>query len=96
MKKAINCGKLFDSMNEKVLEKRTILIDGERVENVINTHEFSSVGYEVIDLSDKFVMFGIIYRYFNQENNPPRNPLRFNVQINISDMTLLVILIIIN
>jgi len=60
MKKAIKCGKLFDSVEAKVLENKTILIEGDKIKDVIPTGEFSAEGYEVIDLSGKFVMPGLI------------------------------------
>jgi len=60
MKKAIKCGKLFDSAAGKVLEQQVIIVDGKKIEAVMPSVEFSPEGYEVIDLSDKFVLPGLI------------------------------------
>jgi len=60
MKKAIKCGKLFDSVEGSILESKVIIIDGAKIEAVIPAGEFQGGEYEVIDLSDKFVMPGLI------------------------------------
>ena len=60
MKKAIKCGKLFDAVEGKVVESKVIIVDGKKIEAVIPTGEFSGDGYEVIDLSSKFVLPGLI------------------------------------
>ena len=59
-KKAIKCSSLFDSRTGEVLRDRMILIDGERIEDVLPQAEAVLDGREVIDLSGKFVTPGLI------------------------------------
>ena len=59
MKKAIKCGKLFDSVEAKVVENKVIIVDGNKIE-AIESGDFSGEGFELIDLSDKFVLPGLI------------------------------------
>ena len=60
MKKAIKCGKLFHSTDGTVGENQVVLIEGERIQEVLDAASFREEGCEVIDLSDKFVMPGLI------------------------------------
>ena len=60
MKKAIKCGKLFDAVHGKVLEAQVIVVDDKKIEAVMPLSEFKPETYEVIDLSDKFVLPGLI------------------------------------
>lgn len=60
MKKIILCGKLFTAENDEVLENMALVISGNRIEAVIPAAEADREGAEVIDLSDKFVMPGLI------------------------------------
>jgi imidazolonepropionase-like amidohydrolase len=60
MKKAIKCGKLFDSVEGKVIENRVIIVEDNKIESVMPASEFQAQGYEVIDLGDKFVLPGLI------------------------------------
>ncbi len=58
-KKVLKCTKMFDAENEKVLENVLVFVDGNKVEKV---EDFSANtdGYELIDLSGKFVTPGLI------------------------------------
>ncbi len=58
-KQVIKCGKLFDAANEKVLENVLVYVDGNKIEKISTSGE-STEGYEVVDLSDKFVTPGLI------------------------------------
>lgn len=60
MKKLIKCGKLFLGKDEKVLEHQSILVDGNRIVEVGPWDHIGEADAEVIDLSDKFVMPGLI------------------------------------
>ena len=60
MKRAIKCGKLFDSQNCKVLEDKVVIIQDKTIYDVIDLREFAQEpDMEVIDLSDKFVTPGL-------------------------------------
>lgn len=60
MKTAIKCGKLFNPNTKKVEENRLIIICDDRVEEVLDIQNADLSGFDVIDLSDKFVMPGMI------------------------------------
>ncbi len=60
MRKAIKCGKLFNSVDGTVSENQIVLIEGERIQEVLDASSFREEDCEVIDLSDKFVMPGLI------------------------------------
>lgn len=74
MKRAIKCGKLFDSQNCKVLEDKVVIIEDKTIYDVIDLREFAQEpDMEVIDLSDKFVTPGLtdlhVHSGMNGEGN---------------------------
>ncbi len=60
MKTAIKCGKLFDPNTKSVLENMLIVIEGDKVLEVLPAQNAETAEMNVIDLSDKFVMPGLI------------------------------------
>ena len=50
MNKAIKCGKLFNSIDGSVSENQVVLVEGERIKDVVDEQGFCQEGYEVIDL----------------------------------------------
>ena len=60
MQTAIKCGKLFCPQDGKVIKNAVILVDGEIIKDVQDDKAAIPAGYEVIDLSDKFVTPGLI------------------------------------
>ncbi len=60
MKKAIICGKLFTAVNDKVQKNMVIFIEDDRIVDVKPAKKADTKGYRVIDLSDRFVMPGLI------------------------------------
>lgn len=74
MKRAIKCGKLFDSISCKVLEDKVVIIEDKTIYDVIDLREFAQEpDMEVIDLSDKFVTPGLtdlhVHSGMNGEGN---------------------------
>ena len=74
MKRAIKCGKLFDSISCKVLEDKVVIIQDKTIYDVIDLREFAQEpDMEVIDLSDKFVTPGLtdlhVHSGMNGEGN---------------------------
>ncbi len=74
MKRAIKCGKLFDSQNCKVLEDKVVIIEDKTIYDVVDLREFAQEpDMEVIDLSDKFVTPGLtdlhVHSGMNGEGN---------------------------
>jgi len=61
MSKVIKCGKLFCGIDESVQENVVIIIDDTKITTVKSAKDFSpNIGDELIDLSDKFVLPGLI------------------------------------
>lgn len=60
MKKVILCGELFDSVTTQVQKDMAIVVDGNAIVAVAPKAAVDCAGAEVIDLSDKFVMPGLI------------------------------------
>lgn len=61
MKKIIHCGKLFLGTSETdILENVSIVIEGDKIASVCPTADVCACDAEVIDLSGKFVMPGLI------------------------------------
>ena len=60
MKKAILCGKLFTAANDKVQKNMVIFIEDGKITDVKTAKKADTTDCEVIDLSDKFVMPGLI------------------------------------
>jgi len=58
-KKVIKCGKFFDAVEECVKENITVVVEGNKIVEV-TTGDVCTEGAEVIDLSEKFVMPGMI------------------------------------
>ncbi len=58
-KKVLKCTKLFDALNEAVLENVLVFVDGNKIEKVTDFNQDTN-GYELIDLSGKFVTPGLI------------------------------------
>ncbi len=58
--KILKCGKLFDAAAGTVLENMAVCIEGNKVSAVKPMADVCTEGHEVIDLSDKFVMPGLI------------------------------------
>ena len=74
MKRAIKCGKLFDSQTCKVLEDKVVIIEDKTIYDVVDLREFAQEpDMEVIDLSDKFVTPGLtdlhVHSGMNGEGN---------------------------
>lgn len=59
MKKIIKCGLLFSAVDETVKKDMTIVVENQKIVKVLSQNECQDEG-EIIDLSDKFVMPGLI------------------------------------
>ena len=56
----LKCGKLFDVRSESVRQNVAVVVEGERIREVCAVEAVDFSGAEVIDLSDRFVMPGLI------------------------------------
>ncbi|MGN1290747.1 MAG: amidohydrolase family protein [Bradyrhizobium sp.] len=60
MKKVILCGELFDAATSGVRKDMAIVVDGNKIAGIEPAAAVDKTGCEVVDLSDKFVMPGLI------------------------------------
>ncbi|MEA4920701.1 MAG: amidohydrolase family protein [Clostridiaceae bacterium] len=74
MKTAIKCGKLFNSHDGSVLENMLVVIDGKKISEVIPCPNQISGEYELIDLSDSFVMPGLIDAHVHLSSTGHNDP----------------------
>ena len=72
MKKVIKCGQLFDSNTGKVPQDQAVVIDGNKIIEVVPAASVDCTGAEIIDLSGKFVMPGLIdaHVHINMNGEP--------------------------
>ena len=59
MKQVLRCGHLFDTATKQFVEGVDLYIDGNKIE-ALSTGAPLKEGYEVVDLSDKYVLPGLI------------------------------------
>ena len=69
MKKTVLCGKLFTAENDDVLKDMAVIIEDNIIQAVVPAAEADTEGTEVIDLSDRFVMPGLIDGHMHCTSN---------------------------
>jgi imidazolonepropionase-like amidohydrolase len=69
MKKTVLCGKLFTAENDDVLKDMAVIIEDNIIQAVVPAAEADTEGAEVIDLSDRFVMPGLIDGHMHCTSN---------------------------
>lgn len=74
MKKVILCGKLFTSVDDHVLENMAIVVEDNKIVDVLSKDKVITDGCDVIDLSDKFVMPGLIDGHMHCTSNGDPKP----------------------
>lgn len=60
MTKYILCGTLIDCASAEPLKNKAIVVEADKIKAIINANEVPSAGAEVIDLSDRTVLPGLI------------------------------------
>lgn len=74
MKTAIKCGKLFNSQDGTVSENMLVVIDGKKICDVLPCPEHIDPEYKLIDLSDSFVMPGLIDAHVHLSSTGHNDP----------------------
>jgi len=88
MKKAIKCGKLFDSDKGVALDNMLVLVEDKEVKEVLPCPDQLPEGYEVIDLSDSFVMAGLIDAHVHLTSSGTNADLRSSTHSLLGDIVL--------
>lgn len=89
MKKQIKCGQLFDGVQESILSNISILIDGNHITGVLPSKEVSDFDGEIIDLSNQFVMPGLIDAHIHMNMNGQANMMELLSHTTIGELALM-------
>lgn len=89
MKKQIKCGQLFDGVQEGILSNVSILIDGNQITDVIPSNEVTDFDGEIIDLSNQFVMPGLIDAHIHMNMNGQPNMMDLLSHTTIGELALM-------
>ena len=87
-KKVLRCGQLFQAKDETVLKNMAVAIEDDKITAVTPIGELDENGAEVIDLSDKFVMPGLIDAHLHVNMNGEPN-VDWLAKQTLGDLTLL-------
>jgi len=70
----VHAGRLFDAQSGRLLEQRTVVIEGERIKAVEPGFRAPAAGEALVDLSSRTVLPGLIdlHVHLTQEQNPDR------------------------
>ena len=86
-KTVLLCGQLFAALDENVQENMAVIISGQRITQVLPMAQADHAGAEVIDLSDKFVMPGLIDGHVHV-NFDGSSLLQYFTDMSIGDITI--------
>lgn len=89
MKKQIKCGQLFDGVQEGILSNVSILIDGNQISDVLPSKEVTDFDGEIIDLSNQFVMPGLIDAHIHMNMNGQPNMMDLLSHTTIGELALM-------
>lgn len=89
MKKQIKCGQLFDGVQEGILSNVSILIDGNQITDVLPSNEVTDFDGEIIDLSNQFVMPGLIDAHVHMNMNGQANMMELLSHTTIGELALM-------
>lgn len=89
MKKQIKCGQLFDGVQEGILSNVSILIDGNQITGVLPSKEVTDFDGEIIDLSNQFVMPGLIDAHIHMNMNGQANMMELLSHTTIGELALM-------
>ena len=90
MTKLIKCGQLFSGKDETVQKDMGILLTDNKIDAVLPSHTLSNFEGEIIDLSDKFVMPGLIDAHVHINMNGEPDMMALLSHTSIGELTLLV------
>jgi imidazolonepropionase-like amidohydrolase len=82
----IQCGNLIDTRNQKVLKDMTIVVEGNKIVEVRNGFQKGEKTDNVIDLSKKFVMPGLIDMHVHIESQTAKDQFQKRIQYSEADV----------
>jgi len=82
----IHCGKLIDVVNKKVLEKMTIIIDGNKIVSIEKGYLQPKENQIVIDLKDKTILPGLMDMHVHLEGQSSKNSYLEKFTLNEADI----------
>ncbi len=89
MTKLIKCGQLFSGKDETIQKDMGILLTDNKIDAVLPSHTLSNFEGEIIDLSDKFVMPGLIDAHVHINMNGEPDMMALLSHTSIGELTLL-------
>lgn len=89
MKKLIRCGQFFSGKDETVQENMAIIIDKNKIIEVCPYHQLPTFDGEIIDLSNQFVMPGLIDAHVHINMNGEADMMNLISHTTIGELTLL-------
>ena len=89
-KSVLLCKKLFNVKAQTVDTDMAVFVDGEKIEKVCKQSSPADyVGYEIIDMGDKFVMPGVIDCHLHLSKNGTAHTLAIKPYMTVGKATLL-------
>ena len=79
----LHCGAVLDCKGDKAVEKQTIIIENNKITDVVNGYAKAPAGVEVIELKEHTVMPGFMDMHVHIEGE--LSPARYSEVFRISD-----------
>jgi len=86
--KYIHCGSLIDVESKEILKKRTIIIDGNKIQDVVKGYQSPPRDAELIDLTEMTVMPGFMDMHVHIEHESRPKSYEEKFRLDDSDVAL--------
>lgn len=85
-KTIIHCGNLIDTRNEKILSEMSIVVEGNKITEVVKGYVKAKPSEKLIDLSKKYVMPGLIDMHVHIEGQTAKDQFQKRIQYSEADV----------
>src|SRR5688572_12681130 len=82
----LHCGKLIDVKNKKVLESMSVIIEGNKITDVVNGYVQGNSPAKVIDLKNHTIMPGLMDMHVHVESETKRGAVADRFTMNPPDI----------